>query len=435
MTTSEISFDPSAGLVQRDRVDKRVYTDQAIFELEMERIFGRAWLYIGHESQVAKPGDYVTTYMGLQPVIMVRHRDGAIHVLHNRCPHRGVMICADAAGSTGMNFRCGYHGWTFKTNGELLAAPLKNAYEGNCDLRSGEFGMKAVPRVEVYKGFVFANLTPLDEDAPDLRTFMGAGAACIDRIVDRAPAGQLDLTGGVQKYEIKGNWKAQLENLNDLYHPPYSHECTADKNNRQFKRRHGDQVGVKLDASEQQSVWDQIDSFALPYGNSFCGSLPFSQGGRGGPIYEAHRAALMERHSPERVDEILTDSFHNVIFYPSVVMQLASHHVRVVRPIAPDRTEVRVYPIRLKGAPEELNRALVRYLNVTHSAASLIQTDDVEMFRRIQAGLAGEGGQWVWFNRHLDAGEEVAEGTRSCGTSDMVMRNQYRAYRQYMNKA
>jgi phenylpropionate dioxygenase-like ring-hydroxylating dioxygenase large terminal subunit len=434
MTMDRDSFDSAAKLVRPDRVHKRLYTDQAVFEAEMERLFGRAWLYIGHESQVPKTGDYITTYMGLQPVIMVRDRDRAIHVLHNRCPHRGVMICTDAAGNTGMNFRCGYHGWTFKTNGELLAAPLKNAYEGHCDLKGGEFGMKAVPRVGSYRGFVFASLAPLDEDFPDLKTYLGAGAACIDRIADRSPVGELDVTGGVQKYEIKGNWKAQLENLNDLYHPPYSHECTADKDNRQFRRRHGDAVGVKLDASEQQSVWDQIESVALDYGNSFCGTLPFSQGSRSGPIYEAHRASLMEKHAPEKVDEILTDSFHNVIFYPSVVMQLASHHVRVVRPIAPDRTEVRVYPIRLKGAPTELNRALVRYLNVTHSAASLIQTDDVEMFRRIQAGLAGEGGDWVWFNRHFSGDVDIQEGTKGCGTSDMVMRNQYRAYRDYMSK-
>lgn len=125
----------------------------------------------------------------------------------------------------------------------------------------------------------------------------------------------------------------------------------------------------------------------------------------------------------------MTDFFHNVIVYPSVVMQLASSHVRTIRPIAVDRTEVRVYPVRLKGAPEEINRQLIRYLNTTHSAGSLIQSDDVEMFRRVQAGLASEAHEWVWFNRHM--ADDAA--LRGGGTSELIMRNQYRAgYLRYM---
>jgi hypothetical protein len=112
-------------------------------------------------------------------------------------------------------------------------------------------------------------------------------------------------------------------------------------------------------------------------------------------------------------------------------MQLASSHVRTLRPIAPDRTEIRVYPIRLRGAPEEINRQLVRYLNITHAAGSLIQSDDVEMFRRVQAGLASEGHDWVWFNRHM----EDDPANRGGGTSEVVMRNQYRAWLRYMGAA
>jgi benzoate/toluate 1,2-dioxygenase alpha subunit len=419
-------------LVRPDRVHRSVYTDEALFRREMERIFCRTWIYIGHESQVRQPGDYLTTYMGLQPVVLIRDRDGQLHVLHNRCPHRGAMICTAARGNTGRTLHCGYHGWTFKTNGELLAAPLQDAYRGRYDLKSADFSLARVPRVSVYRGFVFANMTPHDEAAPDLATYLGVGKRCIDKIVDRSPAGELDVTGGVQKYEIRANWKAQVENLNDLYHPPYSHECTTDEQNRQFKRRQGDDGGVLLSANEQRPVWDQIQGVAFDYGNSYCGPLPFNHGARGGPLFEAHRAALVAHHGAERADEILTDDFHNVIFYPSVVMQLASNHVRTVRPIAVDRTEVCVYPIRLKGVPEEINRQLIRYLNITHSAASLIQTDDVEMFRRIQGGLQGDGLPWVWFNRHM-AEDTIAPGVRSNpGSGELIMRNQYRAYAEFM---
>lgn len=423
---------PLDGLIREDRVHKRLYNDAEIFRLEMERVFGRSWLYIGHESQVPKPGDYLTAYMGLQPVILVRHQDGSLHVLHNRCAHRGAMIRTDARGNTGKSFYCGYHGWTFKTNGELLAAPLKRAYAERYDLKCGDFGLARVPRVGVYRGFIFACLAPLSEPLPDLETYLGIGKQCIDKIVDRSPTGELDLNGGVQKYVVRANWKAQVENLNDTYHPPYSHECTTDENKRQFKRRPGDDGGPLLASDENQSIWDRIDAVAFDYGNSYCGPLPFNHEARGGPLYEAHRAALGERHAAEKVDEILTDNFHNVIFYPSVVMQLASIHVRTVRPIAVDRTEICVYPIRLKGVPEEMNRQLVRYLNITHSAASLIQSDDVEMFRRIQGGLASDGAPWVWFNRYMGDEADIPGGQSSIGTSELIMRNQYRAYRGYM---
>ena len=82
-------------LVQPDRVHGSVYTDPAIFELEMERVFGRAWVFLAHESQVAEPGDFFTTHLGRQPVIICRDKEGAIRVFFNRCTHRGAIVCRD----------------------------------------------------------------------------------------------------------------------------------------------------------------------------------------------------------------------------------------------------------------------------------------------------------------------------------------------------
>ena len=177
-------------------------------------------------------------------------------------------------------------------------------------------------------------------------------------------------------------------------------------------------------------MWDSVPAVGLPWGVSYCGALPFNHEERGGPLLEAHRKSLLQRHDAARVDDILKDTFHNVILYPSAVMQLASSHVRTIRPISPDRTEVCVYPIRYRGAPDEINRQLIRYLNITHSAGSLIQSDDVEMFRRVQAGLASEAHEWVWFNRYMQDDAAVRGG----GTSEVLMRNQYRTgYCRYMN--
>ena len=122
-------------LVEPDRVHRSTYTDEAIFELEMERIFHKVWTYVGHESQVKNVGDYWTVLIGRQPMIMVRHTDGSVRVLYNRCPHRGAMLCGDRHGSAPDGFTCSYHSWQFHTDGSLKAIPLERGYQGHADRR------------------------------------------------------------------------------------------------------------------------------------------------------------------------------------------------------------------------------------------------------------------------------------------------------------
>src|SRR5713226_1740393 len=105
--------------VEPDRVHRSVYTEPSIFEREMETIFHRVWTYVGHESQVPKAGDYHTLLIGRQPMIMVRHDDGEIYVLYNRCAHRGTMLCGNLRGNTGNAFICSYHSWQYRTDGTL----------------------------------------------------------------------------------------------------------------------------------------------------------------------------------------------------------------------------------------------------------------------------------------------------------------------------
>ncbi|KAG1079888.1 hypothetical protein G6F40_016120 [Rhizopus arrhizus] len=119
-----------AAMVRGDSVHRGVYSDPAIFDLEMQRIYGRAWIYVGHESQVPKTGDYHTTRLGDQDVLMVRASDGNVHVLYNRCPHKGAKVVADGEGCVGKFFRCPYHAWTFKLDGSHLGVPLKQGLEG-----------------------------------------------------------------------------------------------------------------------------------------------------------------------------------------------------------------------------------------------------------------------------------------------------------------
>ena len=209
-----------AMLVQPDRVHRSVYADPAIFELELERIFGRAWLVLGHESQVRAVGDYYTTRMGREPVIVARHEDGSVRVLINRCAHRGSMVCAEGRGNV-ERFVCPYHGWSYDRAGALKAAPFASGYAPG---KLAELRLLAVPRVAVYRGFIFASLAPSGET---LEEFLGPARASFDDFVDRAPGGELEVAGGVFKHAYNGNWKLMLENHLDGAHPAWVHASSV----------------------------------------------------------------------------------------------------------------------------------------------------------------------------------------------------------------
>ena len=145
-----------SAFMQPGRVHRQIYTDPAIFELELERIFGVAWIYVGHESQVKNPGDYFRTFIGRKPVVLVRDAEGVIRVIHNQCAHRGSLVVANDKGNA-TEFQCCYHGWTYHLDGRLKAVPLQHGYPENFDPNNPKTAMVQVPRVKSYRGFVFAS--------------------------------------------------------------------------------------------------------------------------------------------------------------------------------------------------------------------------------------------------------------------------------------
>ena len=117
-------------LVEPDRVHRTVYTDQQIFDRELTQIFERVWVYCGHQTQIPQPGDYYAFLIGRQPMFMVRGKDGQIHVLHNRCPHRGVQLVGNQKGNVGGALVCSYHAWSFQLDGKFRSTPLPHGYDG-----------------------------------------------------------------------------------------------------------------------------------------------------------------------------------------------------------------------------------------------------------------------------------------------------------------
>lgn len=415
-------------IVQNGRVHQRVYTDSRIFELELDRIFSRSWVFVAHESELKHPGDYKTTYIGRQPVIVSRDQHGAIHVLANRCMHRGSLVCVEGQGNSN-HFRCPYHGWTYRNDGSLIGVPHRNAYGPDFDQTT--LNLVRAPRVDTYRGFVFASLSSAVPSLPD---HLGPAALCLDNVVDRAPAGELDLCLGVQRYEFRANWKLQIENVIDDYHVRFVHESTAEKKGKQFKRQSGISEEVVFDLSDKGTDFDATTVRAFPQGHSFTHRPDIANPNTDDPHVRRYVELLTERLGDEGTQRLLRTRIHNAAIYPNLVIQEPSSHIRVIRPIAVDRTQVDVYPMRLLGAPDEINRGIVRSINVTHSPASFIQTDDTEIFRRCQEGLQASAAEWVLFTRgqHSEARGQFPGELTGAGTHESGQRVQFHRWKQLM---
>ncbi|WP_158905595.1 aromatic ring-hydroxylating dioxygenase subunit alpha [Burkholderia sp. L27(2015)] len=418
--------DQIRALVQPDRVHRYAYVDPAIFELEMERVFGRAWIFVGHESQVAQPNDFLATTLGREPVLLTRDEDNQLHVIFNRCAHRGVEVCSAAHGNARL-FRCPYHGWTYRSSGALAAIPQRKSYPQDLDFDDPQWSMRRVPRVDSYRGFVFASLST---DGPDLATYLNGIKHSLDDLVDRAPDGTISLRGGVSRYTVRANWKTQIDNGVDLHHASYAHASTLDEDGRQFSRHGG---GPRLMEGKRRAIdWDAFGVVGFDFGHGYQGRPPVETL-PSGPVYEAYVASLEAKHGKADTEAILKYDRFNSVIYPSLTFQAFGQHIRVVRPIAVDRTEVSIYPVWLDGAPEKMNRDAIRSIAATHSAASLIQTDDVEIFERAQRGLSTGANEWVMFAGHMGTEEPWKEGGwRGLGTSEFVSRIQYKHWLTYM---
>ena len=419
-----------AGLFGPDRLHRRLYLDPAIFELELERIFGRAWLYVGHASQIPNPGDFFCTFLGREPVVMVRHEDGQVHVLFNRCGHRGAKVVNEACGSA-KRFRCLYHGWSFNTDGSLASAPLRDGFPADFNLADPARGMVRLPGVDTYRGFVFARMTA---EGPALLDWLGDARLAIDELADRSPSRELEVTGGFHRYYFNGNWKHQIENLADQYHAPFSHESSVTPDGYQFSRRPGEKgTRIKMLNKDGSPGTEAKGQWWFGWGHNACGAQS-TDGDQGGVMFDRYKADMERINGVEQARELLTHKRHLAFFYPNFDLHILAQAIRVIRPIRVDLTEVQIFPVKLKGAPEEMFQDTVRLLNLTHSCSSLAQTDDVEAFERVQVGLAARGEEWIRIQRgmDMDVPDQERGGMRGPQFTEAAIRNQHRAWRNYM---
>src|SRR5262245_24016420 len=416
-----------AHLVEPNRVHRDVYCDAEVFQLEMERLWARTWVYVGHASQVPNPGDYFTADIGAQPVIMVRQADGSVRVLLNRCAHKGTKVVGDLSGNAGKTFRCPYHAWTYRTDGTLLHIPLAEGYAPQVKHQ----GLAQVSS-ETYRGFVFARLS---KEGPGFKEYFGDSLSSIDNLADRSPEGELEIAGGCLRFLHNCNWKMFVENLNDTMHPMIAHASSAGTAKKLWE-------GKPADTPKPMSI-EQIAPFASDYkffddmgvrvydhGHSFSG-VNFSIHSSYSSLV-GYEDAMKKAYGEERAKKILGTVRHNTVYYPSLTIKGAIQSIRVARPLAADKTVIESWTFRLKGAPDSLLTRTVAYNRLINSPMSVVGHDDLHCYRQIQEGLAAGGNEWVDLRRNFDPAEAKGGEITTNGTSEISMRNQFRAWREYM---
>ena len=398
-------------LVEADRVHRSVYTDQSIFDLEMDRILERTWVYCGHESQVPTVGDFHSVTIGRQPMLMVRDRDRGIRVLYNRCPHRGVQLCGSRSGNTGSTFVCSYHAWTFHLDGRVKGMPLAAAYQGTRMTQDNpDCSMRAAARVDSYRGFVFACLSA---DAPTLHEFLGEARIAFDDMCDRSPVGEVEIVPVCHRVMQHSNWKFFMENQLDALHPSVTHQSTgiaASRVERTLKAR-----GVTpplyyhyLSAfASSFDQWDSVQTVSLPRGHGilkgYMGLRPQD------PDTQEYVAAMHQAYGAEQAEEHLGRSIHHVLIYPYLSVQSPLQQLRCLRPIAPNRTLSEIWHFRLKGVSKAIYRRSLWYYNLVNSPSTMVNADDLENWTKGQWGLESKGGEWVSFHRNFGSDRWTAK--------------------------
>ncbi|MEM9879243.1 MAG: aromatic ring-hydroxylating dioxygenase subunit alpha [Pseudomonadota bacterium] len=414
-------------LVQHDRVHRSIYTDPAYFPEEMEKIFGGLWTFLCHDSELPEANSFKRVRMGLRPLIVTRDKAGGFHALFNRCAHRAATVCQEASGKAS-RFVCAYHGWTYRNTGELVAVPFPQGY-GEC-LGKSELGLKKVPRVESYRGFIFGTLNP---DMPPLEDYLGEAKEYLDIFIDRAPKKELIVRSGAYRGTYHGNWKLTWDNAADGYHPAFGHqslfEMTRIRNGR-------DKGGTHFSSNPDDSPM-YCKAFAFGHG------LLHQRPGMGDSLWARVRPtpggeytaeALVEKYGEKAAFEALEGvpgAGMNLNIFPNLL--IIGNQIQVVEPLAHDMTQLTWYATMLKGAKDEVNQLRMR---VGEDFPNFGEVDDMESFERCWEGLQAPEIEWIMMHRGLHQPmEDVREASGTLKvppTDEAPMRNYLSAYRSIM---
>lgn len=378
------SFDYRS-LVEPSRVHSSVYYNERIFQDELDRIWYRTWVYVGHESEIPNRNDYVTKSIGPTPILMVRDRMGEVRLLLNKCPHRGNQLCAYQGGNR-TTFTCPYHSWTFSNDGQLIGFAFPDGYEG-CDRKA--FGLGRVPRIGIYRGLIFGSFA---EDGPSLEEHLGGAKDSLDQMLDNSPEGELELTAGFLQHRTQANWKFMLENETDGYHPAFVHSSIFSVAESGIGSLYGpESTALTRDLGNGHTEFDLRPEWRKR-GN------PLEWFGTKEERLPAYAAAMRKAYGDERAREIMIDGSPHIMIFPNLF--IAEIQLFVLQPVAVNETIQHVTALQFKGTPD-FNRRLRQQTMGSVGPAGLLLADDTEMYERNHRGAAIRDPEWITLARGM----------------------------------
>lgn len=359
---------------ERGRIDRRIFWDASIYEQELARVFARSWLFVAHESQIPEPGDFVTTYMAQDGVIVTRGDDRHTHVFLNSCPHRGNRVCFADSGK-GRSFTCNYHGWAFGLDGALKRMPKMGLYKATPGFDMADWGLKPA-RAASYKGLIFATF---DQEAPSLDDWLGDFRWYLDAVLDAEEGGTEFLPGGATRSVMNCNWKFPADNfVGDIYHALWTHLGGSEPT----LGRHG---GVIV---ENERSWHvSVNGHGWEFNDSFLGNAA-TMGDRDLLRYmRSRQEAITARLGDFRAK--MWGSVASATVFPNFSFLPGYFTFRTFQPKGPTTTEIHAWTLVPKNMPDDIKDRFRRGSMRTFSPSGVLEMDDGENWEHSTAANAG----------------------------------------------
>jgi phenylpropionate dioxygenase-like ring-hydroxylating dioxygenase large terminal subunit len=405
--------------VEGGLVDNEIFVSEELYALEQERVFGKSWLFLAHESMVPKPGDYISNYMGEDAVIVMRGMDGKVRVFLNKCRHRGNRVCLFDRGNA-KAFTCSFHGWTYGTEGQLTGVPhYDEVYLGQLD--RGEMGLVEVPRVESVGGLIFGNW---DAAAMSLDAYLGDVKWYLETFLSVEWLGGIQVVPGKQSYMLPGNWKLLAENFQgDHYHFASTHASVIKLYQMEAQAANGGGTGrrARLRRRGPEDPTYEVTAGYLQGAPHGLGSLRVGRHTFENDLYAAeslgpeavewvqHRYNLLR----ERVQAVKEDAYSFVRgnMFPNfsvigISSALEGIGLLVWHPRSPLRTNLWQWGAVEKDAPKIVKETAIAALMQGQAGAGLVGMDDGENFERISEMVRGPRARKVPFDYTMSLGYE-----------------------------
>ncbi|NML26035.1 SRPBCC family protein [Zoogloea dura] len=381
--------------LEKGRMSRDVFWDKDIYEQEIERIFARCWLFVAHESQIPKAGDYVTTYMGEDNVLIVRQKDGSIKGFLNTCPHRGNKVCFADLGNA-RQFVCNYHGWAFGIDGGLKGMTASETYEA-AGLDKSEHGLHPVAHIDSYRGLIFATLDP---DAPSLADYLGDMRYYLDAIFDMDEGGT-EFIGGCVKSVIQCNWKYASENfVGDILHALWTHDSGA-------KAMVGGPV-AEVHKTPEQSYHVNFNGHGWEFNQDIVGNCATL-----GEKELLKYLYVLQPKVAERLGEVrskMIGAISSCTLFPNTSFLPGQNTFRTWHPRGPGQIELHTWTFVNKKAPQEIKDMWRKGTMMTFSPSGVFEMDDGENWEYSTRSNAG------FVTRQQDLYLGLGQDTRVEGT-------------------